>query len=149
MRGYKLKDTGVTGVEPSTFNFQLSTFLEKWPFFLLAGASCVITFLAQHAVAVQSLVLVPIKLRLENALTAYAGYLWKMVWPVDLAIFYPLHDPVPLQLIAASTIVLVGVSVIVWRERKCSPWLVTGWLWFLITLVPVIGLVQVGGQADG
>ncbi len=69
-------------------------------------------------------------IRLENALTAYAGYLWKMVWPLDLGIFYPLRAPIPWQSLAEAAILLAGISVIVWRERKCSPWLTVGWLWF-------------------
>jgi protein O-mannosyl-transferase len=142
-----LKVPGSPGVVTQSSKYHLSIFWEKWPFFLLAAVSCVITFLAQHAVAVQSLTVVPARLRLENVLTAYAGYLWKMVWPVDLAIFYPLHKSIPSHLIAESAILLAGISIIVWLERKCSSWLVTGWLWFLVTLVPVIGLVQVGGQA--
>jgi tetratricopeptide (TPR) repeat protein len=146
--GCRLQPAGSAAqtLQPSTFNLQLSIIWEKWPFFLLAAASCVGTVLAQHH-AVSSLANVPLGLRLENALTAYAGYLWKMVWPVNLAIFYPLRAPIAWQLITESAIVLTGISVIVWRERKGSPWLVVGWLWFLVTLVPVIGLVQVGSQA--
>jgi len=146
VEAYKSRVASATGSEPSTFNFQLSTVLEKWPFFLLAAASCVVTILAQQK-TVSSLVRVPPGFRLENALTAYAGYLWNMVWPLHLAIFYPLRAPLPWQLVAESAIILAGISVIVWRERKGSPWLFVGWLWFLVTLVPVIGLVQVGSQA--
>jgi tetratricopeptide (TPR) repeat protein len=132
-------------IASSTGN-QLSTILEKWPFFLLAAASCVVTFFAQQDQAVRSLAVVPLGFRLENMLTSYAGYLWKMVWPLDLAIFYPLRAPIAWHLISESAIILAGVSAIVWRERKHSPWLIVGWLWFLVTLLPVIGLVQVGGQ---
>jgi tetratricopeptide (TPR) repeat protein len=70
-----------------------------------------------------------------------------MIWPVNLAIFYPLHTPIAWQLIAESAAVLAGISYLVWRERKRSPWLTVGWLWFLATLLPVIGLVQVGSQS--
>jgi Tfp pilus assembly protein PilF len=145
---YKLKVAGTSAGESSIFNFQFSAVLEKWPFFLLSAASCIITFLCQlHHVAVASLAFVPLSLRLENALTAYGGYLWKMVWPMDLAVMYPLHAHIAWQLIAESVIVLTGISLIAWRERRCSPWLIVGWLWFLVTLVPVIGLIQVGQQA--
>ncbi|MEI9866186.1 MAG: tetratricopeptide repeat protein [Limisphaerales bacterium] len=133
--------------QKSMFKFQFSSMLEKWPFFLLAAASCVITFLAQRDTAVSSLARVPLDLRLENAVTAYAGYLWKMVWPMNLAIFYPLHAHIAWQSITGSAIVLAGISVIAWREREASPWLIVGWSWFLVTLVPVIGLIQVGAQA--
>ena len=145
--GYKLKVAEAANGEPSTFNFQLSIIWEKWPFFLLSAASCIITFLCQRHTAMSSLAGVPFGLRAENALTAYAGYLWKMIWPLDLAVLYPLHAHIPWQLMAESVIVLVGISVIAWRERKSCPWLIVGWLWFLVTLVPVIGLVQVGQQA--
>ncbi len=104
----------------STFNFQLSTLFEKWPFFLLSTASCVITFLAQRGTAVSSLANIPLGFRLENSLTAYAGYLWKMVWPVDLAIFYPLRASIAGHLIAESAILLTGISIIIWREHKNS-----------------------------
>jgi Tfp pilus assembly protein PilF len=119
---------------------------EKWPFFLLAAALCAVTILAQHS-AVSSLKTVPINLRLENAVAAYGGYLWKMAWPLQLCIFYPLELPIAWSFLAGSLVILAGVSVIVWRERQNNPWLIVGWLWFLVTLVPVIGLVQVGGQS--
>jgi Flp pilus assembly protein TadD len=120
--------------------------LEKWPFFLLAAGSCVVTVLAQHEF-ICSLAGFPFSFRLENTATAYVSYLWKMVWPQDLAIFYPLHAPIAWQWVAESAIILAGISVIVWRERKGCPWLIVGWLWFLVTLGPVIGLVQAGSQA--
>ena len=144
---YKLKITNATNTKPSTLNFQLSIILEKWPFFLLAAASCAITFLAQRGTAISSLARVPLSIRLENTLTAYVGYLWKMIWPLDLGIFYPLRAPIAWQLIAESAFVLMGISIIVWLERRFCPWLIVGWLWFLITLLPAIGLVQVGTQA--
>jgi hypothetical protein len=120
--------------------------LEKWPFFALSALSCVVTCWAQHD-ALNSLAMVPVGLRFENALAAYGGYLWKMIWPSNLAIFYPFQSPLPWSSLAESAVVLVGVSIIAWRERKSGPWLATGWLWYLVTLLPVIGLVQVGGQA--
>ena len=131
---------------PSIADHWRSIFVEKWPFFLLSAVLCIITFLAQRQSAVASLAHVPLGLRLENVLTAYAAYLWKMVWPVDLAILYPLHGHIPWPLVAESAVFLAGVSMIVWRERKISPWLIVGWLWFLVTLLPVIGLVQAGAQ---
>jgi len=102
--------------------------------------------LSQHH-AVSSLSNVPFGLRLENVVTAYAGYLGKMIWPLHLAVFYPLHAAIPRTLVVESALILTGISVIAWRERKNSPWLLVGWLWFLGTLVPVIGLVQVGAQS--
>src|SRR5208337_4410389 len=123
-----------------------SLILEKWPFLLLSAASCVITILVQHN-AINPVTQVSMGLRLENAAAAYAGYLWKMIWPFDLVIFYPYKTQLPWKTLAESAIVLTGISIIVWRERRVGPWLIVGWLWFLVTLVPVIGLIQVGGQA--
>ena len=143
---YKLKLAGTSGAQPPAYKFLISIVWEKWLFFLLSGVCCVITCLAQTK-ALNPLANVSISLRLENALTAYAGYLWKMLWPVDLAIMYPITAPIPWQSIASAAIVMAGISVIALRERKCSPWLIVGWLWYLVTLVPVIGLVQVGSQA--
>ena len=142
-RGVEVEGFGPQMIRPSSF---IPLIWEKWPFFLLAAVLCAVTLLAQHA-AVSSLVIVPFNYRLENAVTAYGGYLWKMIWPLHLAIFYPLEMPIAWSLLAESMIILTGVSIIAWRERKDNPWLITGWLWFLVTLVPVIGLVQVGGQS--
>ena len=96
---------------------------------------------------------VPLRWRLFNALFSYAIYLRKMVWPMDLAVTYPLpglhpaSNPWPTgQLLGAALFLLAVSAVVVWRLRR-QPWLATGWFWYLGTLVPVIGLVQVGSQA--
>jgi Flp pilus assembly protein TadD len=125
---------------------------EKWPFFLLTIVSCIVTFLVQSqrsGEAVASLDLVPLHYRFCNALTSYGLYLLKMVWPVRLAVFYPLPDHLTWLLMAAtaSAVVLVIISSFVWRARLAHAYLPVGWLWFLGTLVPVIGLVQVGAAA--
>ena len=126
--------------------------LEKWPFFLLAAVSCVVTFLDQSqrsGDAVASLELVPLHYRFCNALVSYGLYLLKMVWPVGLAVFYPLSEHLTWMLMAAtaSAVVLAIISSFVWRAGRARAYLPVGWLWFLGTLVPVIGLVQVGGAA--
>jgi tetratricopeptide (TPR) repeat protein len=126
--------------------------LEKWPFFLLAAVSCVVTFLVQSqrsGDAVASLELVPLHYRFCNALVSYGLYLLKMVWPVGLAVFYPMSEDLTRLLMAAtaSAVVLVIISSFVWRAGRARAYLPVGWLWFLGTLVPVIGLVQVGGAA--
>jgi tetratricopeptide (TPR) repeat protein len=126
--------------------------LEKWPFFLLAAVSCVVTFLVQSqrsGDAVASLELVPLHYRFCNALVSYGLYLLKMIWPVGLAVFYPLSDHLTWILMAAtaSAVILVIISSFVWRAGRARAYLPVGWLWFLGTLVPVIGLVQVGGAA--
>ena len=121
---------------------------EKIPFFLLAAAACVVTFLAQHhGAAVATLEKVSLAYRLENLPVAYAGYLSKIFWPANLAVFYPLPECYPAATVAAAIAVLILISVGAWRARKGSPYGIIGWLWFLGMLVPVIGLVQVGGAA--
>ncbi len=140
--GPAVKDPGL----PPPASSPAALILEKWPFILLAAASCVVTVLAQHN-AVSTLVRVSLELRLENAATAYAAYLGKTIWPLHLAIFYPLQTPIPPSLLAEALTILIGVSLIAWLERRRNPWLIIGWLWFLATLLPVIGLVQVGAQS--
>jgi len=119
---------------------------EKWPFLLLALASCVVTILAQRADAIAPLTKFSLGLRMENAISAYASYLYKTIWPAHLAVFYPLFQPAwPTVALAAAF--LLAISALVWRRAKSQPWLAIGWLWYLGTLVPVIGLLQVGDQA--
>jgi len=133
-------------VQGSGFRIQ-SLVLEKFPFFALSAASCVITFLCQHhGGSVASLENVSLHYRLENAPVAYAGYLLKMIWPAHLAIFYPLNPLSRLE-VAAAAAAVVAISWLAWRVRRSCPYWLVGWLWFLGTLVPVIGLVQVGGAA--
>ena len=121
---------------------------EKLPFFLLTAASCVITFLAQHkGEAVVSLKNVSLAYRIENLPVAYATYLQKIFWPDNLAVIYPMPSKFSPYVVTLSVVMLTLISVAIWRARKGSPYLIVGWLWFLGMLVPVIGLVQVGGAA--
>jgi tetratricopeptide (TPR) repeat protein len=121
---------------------------EKLPLLALAVASSAATLYAQREWgAVQALELIPVPVRLANALTAYARYLGKALWPVDLAAFYPLRvEILPLRTLAAALLIgaLGAGALAAWRRR---PWLAAGGLWFLGMLVPMIGLVQVGGQS--
>jgi protein O-mannosyl-transferase len=121
---------------------------EKLPLFGLSLASSVITMIAQQSGgAMRSTLQFSLGVRMENAIVAYGMYLWKMLWPARLAPMYP-HpgNGLPVWQVLVSLAVLVGISVLVFmfRERR---YLLVGWLWFLGTLVPVIGLVQVGDQA--
>jgi len=118
---------------------------EKLPFFGLTAASCVVTYWAQRRLgAVVSLETVPLGIRIANALRSYVGYLDKAVWPRGLAVFYPLDMNVSLGPTIIAGLGLTAVTaVVMWRARR-EPWLATGWLWYLGTLAPVIGLVQVG-----
>jgi type IV pilus biogenesis/stability protein PilW len=122
---------------------------EKWSLFLLSLASSIITFLVQQrGLAVQPLELIPAESRIANAFVSYASYVWKMIWPTHLAVYYP-HPLESLQewQIGAAAFFTVSISgMVLWGIRR-RPYLIVGWLWYLGTLVPVIGLVQVGGQA--
>ena len=123
--------------------------LEKGPLFAMSAASCVVTFIAQRrGGALQTLQTIPFAERLANAVVAYAAYLGKTMWPSSLAVFYPYgHPGLATWQVAASALLLAAVSALaLWLARK-APFIVFGWLWYLGTLVPVIGLVQVGEQA--
>jgi len=115
---------------------------EKTPFLLLSAISCVITLQVQHP-AMSTLETVSLGFRLENSAVAAAGYLQKLFWPDRLAIFYPFVKISPATLWLALATLLIITSVAWWLRHSNRCWLF-GWLWFLGTLVPVIGLVQVG-----
>jgi protein O-mannosyl-transferase len=122
--------------------------LEKVPLLALSAASAVITMQAQQAGgAVRSTVEFSFAVRIANAIYAYAMYLWKMVWPAHLAPLYP-HpgDSLAEWQVIVAALFLLAISTAVWRSRS-RRYLLVGWLWFLGTLVPVIGLVQVGEAA--
>ena len=121
---------------------------EKIPLFLLVLASSVMTFVAQKSGgAVGSMELYPLTTRVANALVSYVKYLGKMIWPAKLAVFYPYSDSLPgWQVIGAGALLgLITFAAI--RSFRQRPWFIVGWLWFIGTLVPVIGLVQIGLQA--
>jgi tetratricopeptide (TPR) repeat protein len=121
---------------------------EKLPLLALVAASCVVTVLTQRqAGAVGSLDVYPLAVRVGNAIAAYATYLWMAVWPFDLAILYPHPGRVSGWRVAASAGVLAAITALALRERVRRPYLIVGWLWYVGTLVPVLGLVQVGDAA--
>jgi len=121
--------------------------VEKLPLLALTAASCLITLMAQKAGgAVMSLAGLPLTERLANALVSYVKYIIKMFWPWPMAFFYPL-TPNPWWQALGAAVILAASSAVVIHEARRRPYLSVGWLWFLGTLVPVIGLVQVGGQA--
>ncbi len=120
---------------------------EKLPFLVLAVASSAMTLTAQRA-GLHSFDLLPFGVRLANAVVAYVGYLGKALWPSDLAVLYP-HPgaSLPTWQVFGAVVVLIAISTAVWMRARRRPYLAIGWLWYLGTLVPVIGLVQVGDQA--
>ena len=121
---------------------------EKIPFFALSAVSCWVTFLVQQkAGAVAALTRFSVSARMGNAFVSYARYLEKTFWPVSLATPYPYVEHWPWECIWSAVTLFVGLCVAaVWLGRK-FPFGFTGWFWFVGTLVPVIGLVQVGGQS--
>jgi protein O-mannosyl-transferase len=126
----------------------VSLFLEKLPLLALSAASSVVTFKAQRAAgAMAPIDIWPLSQRLANAIAAYVGYLNKAIWPVDLAAIYPFQDQISVAKTVLAILVIVGITIGVGVLIRKGPWLAVGWLWFLGTLVPVIGLVQVGAQS--
>ena len=121
---------------------------EKIPFFGLAAASSVVTYLVQEQTgAVRSAAYVGFLERISNALISYLRYIGKTVWPSDLAFYYPHPGAWPAWQVIGAGIVLAMVTGAVVRAARRHPYLAVGWFWYLGTLVPVIGLVQVGSQA--
>jgi Flp pilus assembly protein TadD len=123
--------------------------LEKIPLLGLATASSIVTFLAQRSGgAIESLNTIPLNVRLANAFVTYVRYMEKTIWPHDLAVFYP-HPgrSLPIWQVAGAVLLLLSITVLVFRTVRSHPYLTTGWLWYLGTLVPAIGIVQVGAHA--
>ncbi len=144
--------------QPSTLNSQptatqqLSTIwrlvLEKIPFFALAVAASLVTFVVQQqggiVMTVQNL---PLGARIGNALISYCRYLGKMFWPTDLAALYPHPGYWPVEQVFLAGVLLTGISALLIVNRRRYPFLLMGWLWYCGTLVPVIQLVQTGTHA--
>lgn len=126
--------------------------VEKLPLFAMSAAASVVTLFAQSGGgAVTFFDAVPFVFRVGNALEGYGVYLAKTVWPSSLTIFYPhpatTGEGLSLMVVSISVVVLGATSHVAFRERERRPWLLSGWLWFLGSLVPVIGFVQVGDAA--
>jgi tetratricopeptide (TPR) repeat protein len=125
----------------------LRLLLEKLPLLALSAASCVITLLAQHE-AIQSTGVFSPSCRLANALAACLVYLGQMVWPAGLAAFYPYPlSGLPAGEVMLAGMLLAGLSAFAWGRRRQQPWILIGWLWYLVMLLPVLGIIQVGGQS--
>ncbi len=117
--------------------------LEKLPLFILSACSCAITLLLQTT-AMAPLEQVAVWRRCGNCLLAYVSYLKLFFWPFGLAVYYPYSEAPPSPWsVAAAAALLAGISYLAWKWRRRHPYLIVGWLWYLIMLVPVIGLVQV------
>lgn len=121
---------------------------EKVPLLALSAASSVVTYtVQQRGGAVMSLQGIPLASRMANAVVAYVAYLAQLFWPVKLAVFYPHPINVPAEEVIGAGLLLLAISALILRSARKLPYLAVGWAWYLGTLVPVIGLVQVGMQA--
>jgi tetratricopeptide (TPR) repeat protein len=119
--------------------------LEKIPLLVLAGVSIWLSILSSQKLdIVVATDAVPMTLRTANALVSYLNYLAKMIWPHNMAIFYPFPKVLPLWQVAGSGVLLVAVTALFLLKLNHKPYLATGWLWYLGTLVPVSGIVQSG-----
>lgn len=122
--------------------------IEKLPLFILVLGAVVVTVVAQNAGgAVRTLDMMPIGLRIENAIVSYGTYFIRTFWPLDLSVFYPYFRHIPVWKVLASGIFLFSATVLSLVLARRFPYLPVGWFWYLGTLVPVIGIVQVGSQA--
>ena len=135
-------------VKPHAFWPDLRPLLqEKIPLIVITIVFCFVTVYAQHRV-VKPMELYPLGLRIANALVSYVSYMWKMLWPLKLSIFYPYVATALFswQALSAALVLMVTSYLIILAARR-FPYLIVGWLWYLGTLIPVIGLVQVGLQS--
>jgi tetratricopeptide (TPR) repeat protein len=120
---------------------------EKVPLFVLVILSSIVTYFAQEKRAVKSFEAFPLAVRIGNAFVSYITYIGKMIWPSNLAVLYP-HPRllVPWQVLGSVLLLIIITLAVFWMVKR-FPYLATGWLWYIGTLVPVIGIVQVGDQA--
>jgi tetratricopeptide (TPR) repeat protein len=122
--------------------------LEKAPLFVLVVSASIAAVIAQQQVgALGSIEALPLGARVANAFVAYAFYIRKMIWPTDLAIFYPHHGSWPVGQVVGAVIFFSVATLVVIRKARAFPYMAVGWFWYAGTLIPVIGIVQVGGQA--
>jgi tetratricopeptide (TPR) repeat protein len=122
---------------------------EKLPWVALCAASAIVTIIAQKSTgAIEATTRTHLGIRLENAINSYVGYIAKAFWPAHLAVYYPYpYKGIAIGQVALASLFLLGISGLTWRQHATRPYLLTGWLWYLGTLVPVIGFIQVGNQA--
>lgn len=120
---------------------------EKIPMFVLALLSSVLTYVGQQEMGAVATGVLPLSLRLSNSILSYARYLGKMVWPSPLAVFYPYETALPLGLVAGAALLLLVITGLCLWQWKPRPYLAVGWFWFLGTMVPTSGIVQVGLQS--
>ena len=134
--------------EKTRLPFPARILTEKIPFILLALVSSGLTIWAQQqGSAIQSLQKLPFADRLSNAVVSYVAYLLKMFWPINLSVFYPYQNALPAWQVAGAALILLSISAWAIYTIKKTPFIFIGWFWYLGTMVPVIGLIQVGSQS--
>lgn len=122
--------------------------IEKLPLFALVTASSVVTFLVQQeGGAVSGIERISVMMRMSNVLVSYVGYIVNMITPTGLAVLYPFPESIPVWKPVAAALLLMAFTVAAVRAREKFAYVSVGWFWYLGTLVPVIGIVQVGTQA--
>lgn len=136
----KLSETKIAGIIP------LWQLREKTPFFVFSAVFSIITLYAQYKPSVKYFTF-PLGSRIANAPVSFVTYLEKTFWPHDLAVFYPFSDQLPVWQVLGAALLILVISVAVIVAVKRLPYLFIGWLWYAITLLPVIGIIQVGKQA--
>ena len=132
------------GIESQRGNLFFWQLKEKMPFFVLSAFFSILAFLAQYNPTKQ---IFPLNSRLANASVSSVAYLAKTFWPHDLAIFYPFSQRIELWQVSVSALLIILISVAVIIMARSLPYLFAGWFWYLITIMPVIGIIQVGKQA--
>jgi Flp pilus assembly protein TadD len=121
--------------------------MEKLPLLALSAGCSIATLLAQ-AETEQLTSVFPMPLRLANAVVSCRIYLDQMIWPAGLIVVYPYpHGGLPAREVVMAALILTAVSALAWNQRRKGPWLLMGWLWYLVMLLPVLGIIQVGLQA--
>jgi len=137
---------GSTGICNKSLLFQMVW--EKAPLFVLSIASSILTLVVQkQGGGVAPSDQFPLHITIPNALVSYVNYIQKMLWPDNLSVFYPYPEIIPMWKSAGAGLLLLSLSILFTRAVRARPYLIVGWLWYLGTLIPVIGLIQVGNQA--
>ena len=141
---------GTDEPRPSGGQYQRSIWqliVEKMPLLVMAACSSLLTLLAQRGTAVATMEALTLDVRLANAALSYLRYLAKLVWPSGLAIPYPYPDNLSAGPTLAAGLILLAITIVALKDVRRRPYLLTGWVWYLASLLPVIGLIQVGTQS--
>ncbi|PQP35491.1 hypothetical protein C6A37_02215 [Desulfobacteraceae bacterium SEEP-SAG9] len=145
---FQFSRSGGANPDSQLKSFSLFLVWEKIPLIVLTAVFSVVAFLVQRSGgAVGSLEIFPLHYRIMNALVSYVSYIGKMIWPFHLAFLYPYPGKLPWWHVSGAFLLLLSISLLSIRNVRRFPWFAVGWLWYLGTLVPVIGLVQIGSQA--